>query len=80
MVFRNAMLQTAATDEMRGRMQGVYFVVVAGGPRLADLLHGTMGDVVGPGLATTVGGLLVVAVIPLILLRFPAFWRYRFTG
>jgi MFS family permease len=80
MVFRNAMLQTAATDEMRGRMQGVYFVVVAGGPRLADLLHGTMGDVVGPGLTTTVGGLLVVAVIPLILLRFPAFWRYRFTG
>jgi MFS family permease len=79
MVFRNAILQTAATDEMRGRMQGVYFVVVAGGPRLADLLHGTMGDVVGPGLATTVGGLLVVAVIPLVLLRFPAFWRYRLT-
>jgi MFS family permease len=80
MVFRNAMLQTAATDDMRGRMQGVYFVVVAGGPRLADLLHGTMGDVVGPGLATTVGGLLVVAVIPVILLRFPAFWRYRLAG
>ena len=79
MVFRNAILQTAATDEMRGRMQGVYFVVVAGGPRLADLLHGTMGDVVGPGRATTVGGLLVVAVIPLVLLRFPAFWRYRLT-
>jgi MFS family permease len=77
MVFRNAMLQTAASDDMRGRMQGVYFVVVAGGPRLADLLHGTMGDVVGPGRATTVGGLLVVAVIPLVLLRFPAFWRYR---
>jgi MFS family permease len=79
MVFRNAILQTAATDEMRGRMQGVYFVVVAGGPRLADLVHGTVGDVVGPGPATTVGGLLVVAVIPLVLLRFPAFWRYRTT-
>jgi MFS family permease len=77
MVFRNAMLQTAATDEMRGRMQGVSYVVVAGGPRLADLLHGTLGDVVGPGVATTVGGLLVVAVLPLVLLRFPAFWRYR---
>jgi MFS family permease len=80
MVFRNAMLQSAATDEMRGRMQGVYFVVVAGGPRLADLLHGTVGDVVGPGVATTVGGLLVVAVIPLVLLRFPVFWRYRLPG
>ncbi|HET8615869.1 MAG TPA: MFS transporter [Actinomycetales bacterium] len=80
MVFRNAMLQTAATDEMRGRMQGVYFVVVAGGPRLADLLHGTVGDAVGPGLTTTVGGLLVVVVIPFVLLRFPAFWRYRLDG
>ncbi len=77
MVFRTSILQTAATDEMRGRMQGVYFMVVAGGPRLADLLHGTLGDVVGPGLATTVGGLLVAAAIPLVLLRFPAFWRYR---
>jgi MFS family permease len=77
MVFRTAILQTAATDEMRGRMQGVYFMVVAGGPRLADLLHGTVGDAVGPGLATTVGGLLVVAAIPVVLLRFPAFWRYR---
>ena len=28
----------AVLDEMRGRMQGVFTVVVAGGPRLADLL------------------------------------------
>ena len=47
MVFRGAILQAAATDEMRGRMQGVHTVVVAGGPRLADLLHGTAG--VRPG-------------------------------
>lgn len=42
MVFRGAILLSAATDEMRGRMQGVFTVVVAGGPRLADVLHGTM--------------------------------------
>ena len=39
-VFRSSMLQTVATDEMRGRMQGVFTVVVAGGPRVADLWHG----------------------------------------
>jgi MFS family permease len=39
MVFRGAILLSAATDEMRGRMQGVFTVVVAGGPRLADALH-----------------------------------------
>ena len=43
MVFRGAILLSAATDEMRGRMQGVFTVVVAGGPRLADVLHGTGG-------------------------------------
>jgi MFS family permease len=32
--FRSTMLQEAATDDMRGRMQGVFIVVVAGGPRL----------------------------------------------
>lgn len=77
MVFRTAILQTAATDEMRGRMQGVYFVVVAGGPRLADLVHGAGGDLLGAGRATTIGGLAVMALIPLLVLRFPGFWRYR---
>ncbi|MGJ3562141.1 MFS transporter [Streptomyces sp. INA 01156] len=32
MVFRGAILLSVATDEMRGRMQGVFTVVVAGGP------------------------------------------------
>src|SRR5699024_11478489 len=42
--FRSTMLQEAATDDMRGRMQGVFIVVVAGGPRLADILHGTIAE------------------------------------
>ncbi|MEO3756295.1 MFS transporter [Streptomyces sp. B6B3] len=63
MVFRGAILQSAATDEMRGRMQGVFTVVVAGGPRLADLLHGTAGSALGPRVAVTAGGLLVVVAM-----------------
>ena len=39
-VLRSSMLQTAAPDDMRGRMQGVFTVVVAGGPRLGDLRAG----------------------------------------
>ena len=35
-VFRTAILQAAAPDEMRGRLGGVFIVVVAGGPRLGD--------------------------------------------
>ena len=39
-VYRQTILQTYAPDEMRGRMQGVFIVVVAGGPRLGDLRVG----------------------------------------
>lgn len=35
MVFRNTMLQAAAPDDMRGRLQGVFLVVVVGGPASA---------------------------------------------
>ena len=39
-VFRTAILQAAAPDEMRGRLGGVFIVVVAGGPRLGDARAG----------------------------------------
>ena len=39
-VYRQTILQTYAPDEMRGRMQGVFIAVVAGGPRLGDLRAG----------------------------------------
>ncbi|MEY8567450.1 MFS transporter [Corynebacteriaceae bacterium 7-707] len=78
-VQRSAMLQEAADDRMRGRLQGVFLIVVAGGPRLADMLHGWAGSVVGAGTATLVGGLLVivgtivaVAVVPSFLAYVPA--------
>jgi MFS family permease len=77
MVFRNAILQAAATDEMRGRMQGVFTVVVAGGPRLADLVHGTVAAAVGTRWAAAGGGALVVLLMVLSVVLLPAFWRYR---
>ena len=45
--FRQSILQQAASDELRGRLQGVFTVVVAGGPRLADALHGAAAAAVG---------------------------------
>lgn len=76
-VFRNSMLQVVATDEMRGRMQGLFIVVVAGGPRLADLWHGPAADWVGPGPAASIGGFAVIVVALVVVLVFPVFWRYR---
>jgi MFS family permease len=77
MVFRGAILLSAATDEMRGRMQGVFTVVVAGGPRLADVLHGTAGSVLGTRAAVTGGGVLVVALMLGLAAAVPALRRYR---
>ncbi|MEV0742964.1 MFS transporter [Streptomyces sp. NPDC050549] len=77
MVFRGAILLSAATDEMRGRMQGVFTVVVAGGPRLADVLHGTAGSVFGPRTAVAGGGILVVVIMLTLAFTVPALRRYR---
>jgi MFS family permease len=77
MVFRGAILLSAATDEMRGRMQGVFTVVVAGGPRLADVLHGTAGSAFGPRTAVAGGGILVVVIMLTLAATVPALRRYR---
>ncbi|WP_291473549.1 MFS transporter [Corynebacterium sp.] len=75
-VQRNAMLQEAADDRMRGRLQGVFLIVVAGGPRLADMLHGWIGSWIGAGPATAVGGVLVIVGVLIAVAFVPAFLRY----
>ncbi|GAA1170005.1 MFS transporter [Ornithinimicrobium humiphilum] len=75
--FRSTMLQEAAEDDVRGRLQGVFFVVVVGGPRIADVVHGGAGSALGPGVATAGGGLLVVVLVIVAALAVPAFVRYQ---
>jgi Transmembrane secretion effector len=77
--FRSTILQQAASDELRGRLQGVFTVVVAGGPRLADALHGGAAAVVGTTVAAAGGGALVVVGVMIAALLVPAFIRYRVT-
>lgn len=74
--FRQAMLQGAAADEVRGRLQGVFIVVVAGGPRVADVLHGAAAERFGAAPVTIAGGLLVLAGVVLASAVVPSFWRY----
>ncbi|MFE3174438.1 MFS transporter [Amycolatopsis sp. NPDC059090] len=76
-VYRQAILQTATTDEMRGRLQGVFTVVVAGGPRIADLTHGWSAAAWGTKVSATGGGLLVIVLTVASLAVLPGFWRYR---
>ncbi|HET7430990.1 MAG TPA: MFS transporter, partial [Nocardioides sp.] len=75
--FRNAMLLSAADDSVRGRLQGIFMVVVAGGPRIADVAHGATAAVTGAAAAAAGGGVLVVIGVVLASLAVPAFVRYR---
>ncbi|MEV0356976.1 MFS transporter [Nocardia sp. NPDC050697] len=77
--LRTAMLLTVATDEMRGRLQGVFIVVVAGGPRIGDVAHGFAAASLGTAVAAAGGGVLVVLGTVLAAVAFPAFLRYRIT-
>ncbi|WP_230486865.1 MFS transporter [Nocardioides anomalus] len=77
--FRTSMLQSAADDAVRGRLQGVFIVVVAGGPRIADVLHGASAAAVGTAAAAAGGGVLVVIGTVVAALLAPAFVRYRIT-
>jgi MFS family permease len=77
-VFRNAILQLAVPDRMRGRMTSVYTAVVGGGPRLGDFEAGAVASltsvrfsVVSGGVACTIGALLVARYMPQL-------WRYRY--
>jgi MFS family permease len=78
--FRQSMLLSAADDAVRGRLQGVFIVVVAGGPRIADVLHGYATGLVGTAWTTGGGGVLVILLTALVAVLVPAFWRYRVQG
>ena len=77
--FRSTMLQTVATDEMRGRLQGVFIVVVAGGPRIGDVVHGAAAAAAGTAVAAAGGGVLVIVGTLVCVVAFPTFVRYRVT-
>ena len=77
--FRMSMLQAAASDAVRGRLQGIFLVVVAGGPRVADVVHGASAAMVGTATAAAGGGVLVVIGTVVAALVVPSFVRYRVT-
>lgn len=76
-VLRSSMLQLAAPDDMRGRMQGVFIVVVAGGPRLGDLRAGALASAASVSVAMVSGGVIVVVAMAVVALVVPSFWLFR---
>ncbi len=75
-VYRSTILQVNATDQMRGRMQGVFTVVVAGGPRVADLVHGLVASATSTSFAVIAGGLATIVLTLVAALLGRSLWRY----
>jgi MFS family permease len=75
-VYRQTILQTYAPDAMRGRMQGVFIVVVAGGPRLGDLRAGATAACSSVAVSWVGGGLLCAVVVLIAAPLVRPFWTY----
>ncbi|WP_258064081.1 MULTISPECIES: MFS transporter [unclassified Rathayibacter] len=75
-IFRQTMLQTAVPDNMRGRLQGVFIVVVTGGPRVGDLYTGLLASLALLWLPPLAGGLAIIAILAAVLRLRPGFRGY----
>jgi MFS family permease len=75
-VFRSTMLQAAAPDSMRGRVQGVFIVVVTGGPRLGDAYIGIVAATALLWLPSMLGGVLIIGLVFLLVHRTRSFHDY----
>ena len=75
-IFRNTILQVATPDALRGRLQGVFIVVVTGGPRLGDFEAGSVATAIGTQFSVVSGGLACVAGVAALAAAYPSFARY----
>jgi hypothetical protein len=66
-IFRQTILQSAVPDIMRGRLQGVFTVVVTGGPRVGDLFVGVVAAIGALWLPPLLGGIAIIVIIAFML-------------
>lgn len=75
-IYRSTMMQSAVPDTMRGRLQGIFVVVVAGGPRVGALYAGVLATFTTLWFPPLLGGLVVIALVALAVRMTRAFLHY----
>ena len=75
-IFRQSILQSAVPDQLRGRTQGVFTVVVTGGPRLGQMFAGTLATLTATWVPSVVGGVLVIVLVVVTVARVASFRDY----
>ncbi len=67
MIYRTTMIQAAVPDIMRGRLQGLFTVVVNGGPRVGDLYVGALSLTALLWFPPLLGGLIIIVICAVFL-------------
>lgn len=75
-IYRSTMMQSAVPDAIRGRLQGIFIVVVAGGPRVGALYAGTLATFTTLWFPPLLGGLLILAIVTTLVRLSPGFRAY----
>lgn len=75
-IYRSTMMQAAVPDAMRGRLQGIFIVVVAGGPRVGALYAGTLATFAALWVPPLLGGILILAIVGVLVRFSPRFREY----
>lgn len=75
-IYRSTMMQAAVPDAMRGRLQGIFIVVVAGGPRVGALYAGTLATIAALWVPPLLGGIVILALVSFLVRLSPRFRDY----
>jgi MFS family permease len=62
-IFRTTMMQSATPDEMRGRLQGLFTLVLTAGPRLGDVYAGFLAAALALWWPPLLGAALILTVV-----------------
>ncbi len=76
-IFRSTIMQLATPDPLRGRLSGIFILVVTGGPRLGDFEAGVVASLTSASISVISGGLACIAGAALVAARYPELRRYR---
>ncbi|MGM7678021.1 MFS transporter [Microbacterium sp. A94] len=75
-IYRSTMMQSSVPDSIRGRLQGIFIIVVAGGPRVGALYAGTLATLTSLWFPPLLGGFIVIVLVAMLVRLAPRFRDY----
>ena len=76
-IFRSTILQVMVPDRLRGRLWGIFSLVVTGGPKLGDVEAGLVATWFTPTISVVTGGLACIAGAGVVAIAYPELRRYQ---